>query len=217
MDQRSRQAVLFDIPGNHDLWSRTSPRASSAFAERYGGSYPRRLRVENERGAVELHGFDTNRGTTWRHRIADGELPQNQLDALSVIAAEPKAAACLACLHHPIHVDRTDAPKLAGRGILKLKNRAGVGRSLHRAGFDVVLTGHVHRARHHPAYGARPAQWTAGSACQMGAEAQFWVLDVYADEAIYYSLALKEPDVAFWPEFAVRGRCPFSLPGDGFE
>ncbi|MCC6539999.1 MAG: metallophosphoesterase [Bryobacterales bacterium] len=209
MDHRSGQARLFDIPGNHDLWSRSSPRVSSHFAERYGGSYPRRLRLENAGGAVELHGFDTNRGTTWRHRLADGELPQSQLDALAALAAEPKAEVRIACLHHPIHVDRTDAPKLAGREILKLKNRTAVGRSLLRAGFDIVLAGHVHLGKHHPASAARPAQWIAGSACQMGANAQFWAFDVYADEAIYYSLALKENEIAFWPELTARGRWQF--------
>ena len=209
LDARSSHTRLLDIPGNHDLWSRKSPRGSNAFSQHYGGVYPRIIEVQNSRGTVIFYGLDSNRSSQSQHRLANGEVPAEQLNALAAaIAGEAdKEAVRIVSLHHPVHVEPAIAPKLLGKEVLKLRSRDAVARQLHDLGVHATLSGHIHKHRHYRAVARRPASWIAGSACQLGGTAQFWLLDLYRDAALYCPLVCPRNQITFWPETSGYKRC----------
>ena len=79
MDTEFHQLV-FDIPGNHDLWQSGSPKDRASFDSFYGGEYPRIREIKNNSGSVILYGIDSNRSSKWQDRQANGEIPQGVLE-----------------------------------------------------------------------------------------------------------------------------------------
>lgn len=130
--ERSSHTRLLDIPGNHDLWSRNSPRDSNAFSQHYGGPYPRVIEIVSKSGKALFYGLDSNRSSRAQHRLANGEIPPAQLTELAHLMARysGQSAVHIVSIHHPVFVERRIAPTLAGREILKLRNREAIARKL---------------------------------------------------------------------------------------
>lgn len=201
LDQRNE--IPFDIPGNHDLWSRGSPKLQSPFSEYYGGSYPIQLHppVETPRGKVRLYGLDSNRSSLWAHRLANGEVPHHQLQQLSTLLTECRKenSIKIVCLHHPVDVHPSDAPKILGFEILKLRKRAQVAQFFKDQGVHLVLAGHVHRRREYQATPTSPLQIVAGSSCQIGNAPSFALLDIHPTEITCHQIEAAPGNLHFLP------------------
>ncbi|MBL8221177.1 MAG: metallophosphoesterase [Bryobacterales bacterium] len=209
LDQRNE--IPFDIPGNHDLWSRSSPKSQSPYSDYYGGSYPIQLHppIETPRGKVRIFGLDSNRSTLWAHRLANGEVPHHQLQQLSALLTDTRndCSIKIVCLHHPIDVHPSHAPRLLGFEILKLRHRAQLAQFLKDHGVHLVLTGHVHRQRTYQSTATSPLQIVAGSCCQIGNTPSFALLDLHPAELTYHELQASPGTLHFLP--ATSRKCTF--------
>lgn len=178
----------FDLPGNHDLWSRKSPRALEAFTSHYGGAYPRSLTIERNGHKVTLHSLDSNRSDLVQHRLARGAIAAEALHEVCERLRKNRPATQVVCLHHPLYLSEEAKPRLFGFEILDLKNRTGIEAALAEAGANLVLAGHVHTQHAHE---RNPVQFIAGSACQIGSHPPaFWLLDLHADEVAFTQMAI---------------------------
>jgi 3',5'-cyclic AMP phosphodiesterase CpdA len=177
----------FDIPGNHDLWSRRSPKDHEAFTSHYGGVYPRTREVKTKAGRVLLWGLDSNRSSLWQHRLANGEITDAQLNSVceSIKLHKSSGAIQVVCTHHPLATRRRSAPRMLGWEILKLRQREAVAKRLGEAGAQLTLSGHVHAQHHIRRRGTAPLHFVAGSACQISSRPSFWLLDLHADRVAY--------------------------------
>jgi len=201
LDQRNE--IPFDIPGNHDLWSRGSPKSQAPYSEYYGGSYPIQLHppIETSRGKVRIFGLDSNRASPWAHRLANGEVPHHQLQQLSALLTDSRkdGSIKIVCLHHPIDVHPSHAPKLLGFEILRLRHRAQIARFLKDHGVHLVLAGHVHRQRTYRSTPAGPLQVVAGSCCQIGNQPAFWLHDIHPIETVSHEIEAAPGTLHFLP------------------
>lgn len=208
LDQRNE--IPFDIPGNHDLWSRGSPKSQSPYSEYYGGSYPKmHPPIETPRGRVRIFGLDSNRSTLWAHRLANGEVPNHQLQQLSSLLTDSRedASIKIVCLHHPIDVHPNHAPKLLGFEILKLRHRAQLAQFLKDHGVHLVLAGHVHRQRTYQSTPTGPLQLVAGSCCQIGNQPSFWLIDIHPAGIACHELQAALGTLHFLP--VISRKCTF--------
>lgn len=196
---------LFDIPGNHDLWRRRSPKDHDAFTSHYGGSYPRVMPIESANGKVLLYGLDSNRSTLWDHRLANGEIPAAAMDSLCEKLREERESGAIqvVCLHHPLLLRRRGTPRMFGMEVLRLKHRHAAARELVRSGAHIVLAGHVHAQQHSHTLGL--IHFIAGSACQIGARPCFWMLDLYTKHMDYVYLHIPRRGIHFVPAISRSG------------
>lgn len=200
--------IAFDIPGNHDLWDRRSPKGHAAFTSHYGGKYPRSREITTPAGRVILYGLDSNRSSVWNHRLANGEVARDTIDA---VCAELKKAqdpdtVQIICVHHPLALRKRAAPAMLGREVLRLRDREAIVQALRGAGAHFALSGHVH-AQHHVGPPRSPLPvFIAGSACQIAARPAFWQLDIFRDGVGFTSFHLPKNRLHFEP---ARSRCGF--------
>lgn len=187
----------FDVPGNHDLWCRRSPKDHGAFTSHFGGKYPRNFRIETNRGKAFFFGLDSNRSSLWQHRLANGEIPTADLDELRDDLADARAAGAISvvCLHHPLFLRRRGTPRMCQAEIQRLKFREQVAKSLAEAGTHVVLAGHVHKQQHLKRFDV--LQFIAGSACQIGSRPSFWLLDLYSRGVRYTYFHMPKHSIHF--------------------
>lgn len=201
LDQRNE--LPFDLPGNHDLWSRASPKAQSAYSDYYGGSYPLQFDppINTPRGTVCLYGLDSNRSGLWSHRLANGSIPEAQLHKLSaLLAAKPDGNLVkVVCLHHPIAMEPSHAPRILGIEVLRLNRRDAIARFLKDHGVHLVLAGHVHNQHPYEATADRPLQIVAGSCCQIGNHPSFWLLDIGATGLHRHEIRIETGGLHFLP------------------
>ena len=177
----------FDIPGNHDLWHSSSPKARAAFDSHYGGDYPRIQEIANPNGRVILYGLDSNRSSRWQHRLANGEISAEALTRIcdELRRGKDTGAIQVVCLHHPLFLRKRTAPWMFGREISRLNNREAIAKALVDSGADVALAGHVHLQQHPNRAQSKPLHFIAGSACQIGSRPSFWTLDLYPKHVEY--------------------------------
>ena len=199
----------FDIPGNHDLWSRGSPKDHTAFTHHYGGVYPRVRRVEIEGKTVILYGLDSNRSTYMNHFLANGEIAPEAIQSLLADLKQGRAdrAIQVVCLHHPLF--ECEAGQTNGQlQTLTLKNRESIAKALAEAGADLVLAGHVHSQTWTNRSPGMPLHFVAGSACQKGAQRpSFWKLDVFPDSVHYTYFHM--PETAYDFRISASGKAEF--------
>ena len=199
----------FDIPGNHDIWHRRSPKDSGAFNSHYGGPYPRRREIKTESGRVLLYGLDSNRSSLWQHRLANGEIEWAALDSVCEALQQEKTSGAIqvVCLHHPLRLRNRSVPRLLRFEILKLKNRNAVSKALTAAGAHFVLAGHVHNQQH----SNKPLHFIAGSACQISSRPSFWSLDLFTKKVEYTYFHLPKNAIHFVPAFSRSGEAFFEI------
>ena len=186
---------VFDIPGNHDLWSRSAPRDHAAFTSHYGGHYPRRDSIRTKRGSVHLYGLDSNRSSLLNHRMANGEIPTETIRSVCEEMrrnASPTAVQVV-CLHHPL----TDGPEPNLSGTMGLQDCEKIATEFSQAGAGVILAGHVHRQRACLHQGM--LHLTAASLCQAGEQPSFWLLDFYRSRVKYTHFEVPSGAIHFVP------------------
>lgn len=197
---------VFDMPGNHDLWRRRSPKDHEAFSSHYGGSYPKSREITSPSGTALIYGLDSNRSSLFQHRLANGEIPFESINSLlgCLRAKKNTDALQVVCLHHPLFLRRRGAPQILGTEILKLRNRVAVARALADAGAHLVLAGHVHQQQHSGRYGFQ--HFIAGSLCQVNARPSFWLLDLYSNYVEYIYYHIPNGKIHFEPALSRSGR-----------
>lgn len=173
----------FDLPGNHDLWHRRSPKDHSAFTSHYGGTYPRTRAIPTSSKLVLLYGLDSSRSSLIAHRLANGEIEASSLATVCEALKSQKGPNTIqiVCLHHPLRLRRRTAPRMFGMEVLKLRDRERICRELFEAGAQMVLGGHVHQQVHSNS----PLTFVAGSGCQISSRPGFWQLDLFDGEVGY--------------------------------
>ncbi|MFN7999409.1 MAG: metallophosphoesterase [Bryobacteraceae bacterium] len=214
MLETAYKQLPFDIPGNHDLWSRNNPKQGSAFNSHYGRSYPFEREIPAGTHRIVLHGLDSNRSSRWSHRLANGEIPPAAFATLCSRLRERKGAGVIqiVCLHHPLALTDGTEPRLWGHEILKLRNRSAIAAELSEAGADVALSGHVHQERFHDLRGL--LHFIAGSACQIGCRPSFWRLDLFAEGIQHRCYYLPEGGFHQF-RASPRGRAAFAERAEG--
>ncbi len=200
-----------DIPGNHDLWRRRSPKANNAASSHYGGAYPREFQIPSANPPVHIYGIDSNRSSLWQHRLANGEIPTSALNSLleKLRVGRTTGAIQVVCLHHPLQVLRQTAPRLCGIEILKLRRRQEIARSLSNAGAHIVLAGHIHNQQYFGRTPISPLHFIAGSACQIGSPPSFWRLELFQNHAEYTYLHIPKGRFHFEPASSRSGQASY--------
>ena len=166
---------VLNIPGNHDIWQRGTPSKMALIEDYYfSQAYPVKYELPIPGGMIVFHGLDSNRGSKSAHWKANGEVDPEQLDAVceQIHSNHSSGTIHVVCIHHP----------LAGDSGLRLNHREVVALRLAEAGASVVLAGHVHTHLSFMASAEMPLHLVAGSACQMGTENTFLVLDFYQSQ-----------------------------------
>ncbi len=166
---------VIDIPGNHDIWQRYTPSKMAVIADYYYRQpYPRKREVPFRGGKIVFHGLDSNRGSKSAHWQANGEVDPEQLDAVCEQIRSNRSGGTIhiVCIHHP----------LAGDLNLRLNHRETIALRLAEAGASLVLAGHVHKHLVFTASNEIPRHLVAGTACQMGTENTFLVLDFFQSQ-----------------------------------
>ena len=186
LDTEFRQ-LCFDVPGNHDLWHRTSLKDHEAYTSYYGGCYPINRKIQAPGGRVYLYGLDSNRGSLLQHRLAYGEIAATALEPLCENLRREKNSGTIqvVCLHHPLSFRQSTAQRICGVQVQTLRHREAIAKLLSDAGVHLVLAGHLHYQQHQNRSSETPLQFIAGSACQIGSRPSFWMLDLFQDGVKY--------------------------------
>jgi hypothetical protein len=160
---------------------------------------------------VLLYGLDSNRSSTWQHRLANGEVAPEQIRLVceSLRKERNTGAIQVVCLHHPLWIRRRTTPRMLGVEVLRLRDRHSIARELAAAGAHLVLAGHVHAQQHSRRAFGRPNQFVAGSACQISSRPTFWVLDLHADTIAFDYIYLPRRGIHFQRSVARSGRVPY--------
>ncbi len=203
--------VPFEVPGNHDLWHRGSPKDHTAFSSHYGGSYPRSTRINSEAGEVIVYGLDSNRSSLWPHRLANGEIPAADLASLceELDRERNSRAIKVVCLHHPLFLP-IGAPRICGVEILRLRSREKIAKLLSDAGAHIVLAGHVHNQQYSKKFSL--LQFVAGSMCQINSRPSFWMLDLYPKCVEYAYFHIPNGEYHFDRDESLSGYAPYLQP-----
>lgn len=179
-DECDESPVLFIVPGNHDVIGRYTKGLRDTFDDYFPWTFPSHLVIVTNGRRVVIHGLDSTHSSAIRNALAQGEVPQMQLDELGIKTNPHSCRACswairIACLHHPpIKLDKS-----VWDPTMELNDYERVANELKQKGINLALSGHIHTATYRERSTDSPNILVAGSTLQQFGERQFWLLDIY--------------------------------------
>jgi len=200
------RALLFAIPGNHDIWSRSDSKVLGIYRQTFPGNYPLFLEMHSRGPAVHIHGVDSTVNTPIGHKFARGRVAPEDLEIVEdrVRTGAGQKALQIVCIHHPL----SDPPDKTFDLTMRLEQREMVCMRLYEARANLVLSGHVHEwFISQEGICGMPNQFTVGTGTQQRSKRSFAVMEVFESNIRIYVFEFDEIRKQFVPT-----NTPFELP-----